>query len=314
MSHSAIAPIVPRVSHNATTARATTAPRLKAAVIGAGMLGLDLAERLNASPVLSCELVASRHSSASALRRAAQLGCGVSTEGITAVVQAGVDVVFDASSADAHPAHWAALASADVLLVDLTPSSGGSMLTPTVNAVRAESDRHLSLVSCGGQAVLPVLDAVARNSTRVEDVEVVTTVASASVGPATRDNLDEYLAITTYAVERLTGATRAKVMATISPALPAPAFRAQITARAYGIRTRALGDAVESAAAAVRQYAPGYRVGALSVVDDLVRATVTVTARGRRLPSYAGNVEIINAAAVTLAERYARSREVGHRG
>ncbi|MER5991484.1 acetaldehyde dehydrogenase [Streptomyces viridosporus] len=287
---------------------------MKAAVIGAGMLGLDLAERLNASPVLRCELVASRQSSASALRRAAQLGCEVSTEGIAAVARAGVDVVFDASSAEAHPAHWAALASADVLLVDLTPSSGGSMLTPTVNAVRAESDRHLSLVSCGGQAVLPVLDAIATNSERVEDVEVVTTVASASVGPATRDNLDEYLATTGYAMERLTGATRAKVLATISPALPAPAFRAQITTCAHGIQPTALADAVEAAATAVRQYAPGYEVSALSVADDLVRATVTVTAQGGRLPSYAGNVEIINAAAVTLAERYARSREVGRRG
>lgn len=295
-----------------TTGGADTVPRLKAAVIGAGMLGLDLAERLMASPVLSCELVAGRQSSTGALRRAAQLGCEVSTEGITAVARAGVDVVFDASSAEAHPAHWAALASADVLLVDLTPSSGGSMLTPTVNAVRAESDRHLSLVSCGGQAVLPVLDAIARNSERVEDVEVVTTVASASVGPATRDALDEYLAITGYAVERLTGATWAKVLATISPALPAPVFRAQVTACAYGIRPDALVGAVEAAATAVREYAPGFEVSALSVADGLVRATVTVTARGGRLPSYAGNVEIINAAAVTLAERYARSREVGH--
>ncbi|MFF2374916.1 acetaldehyde dehydrogenase [Streptomyces xiamenensis] len=283
-------------------------------MIGAGMLGLDLAERLNASPVLSCALVASRQSSASALRRAAQLGCGVSTEGITAVVRAGVDVVFDASSAEAHAAHRAALASADVLLVDLTPSSGGSFLTPTVNPARAETDRHLSMVSCGGQTVLPVLDAIARNSERVGDVEVTTTVASASVGPATRDNLDEYLAITGYAVERLTGATRAKVLATISPALPAPPFRARITACAYGIRPPTLANAVKAAADAVRQYTPGYKVSAFSVADDLVQATITVTALGGRLPSYAGNVEIINAAAVTLAERYARSREVGHRG
>lgn len=308
MPPSAIAP------RSAVADGQATAPILKAAVIGAGLLGLDLAERLTASPLLTCVLVAGRRSSTSALRRAAQLGCEVSTEGVAAVVRAGVDVVFDASSAEAHPAHWAALASAGVLLVDLTPSSGGSMLTPTVNAARAESDRHLSLVSCGGQAVLPVLEAVAANSTRVEDVEVVTTVASASAGPATRDNLDEYLTTTAYAVERLTGATRAKVLANISPALPAPAFRAQITARAEGIDAGALREAVAAAAVAVRRYAPGYEVSALSVSGDLVRATVTVTACGGRLPAYAGNVEIINAAAVTLAERFARSRKGGHRG
>ncbi|MFJ4741158.1 acetaldehyde dehydrogenase [Streptomyces sp. NPDC088775] len=308
MSPSVIAPV------ESATDCSDAAPRLKAAVIGAGMLGLDLVERLNASPVLSCALVAARQSSTGALRRAARLGCEISTEGIAAVARAGVDVVFDASSAEAHAAHWAALASADVLLVDLTPSSGGSMVAPTVNAVRAESDRHLSLVSCGGQAVLPVLDAITNNSERVEDVEVVTTVASAGVGPATRDNLDEYLAITSYAVERLTGSPVVKVLATISPALPAPAFRAQITACAYGIQPAALVGAVEATADAVREYAPGYEVSALSVADGLVRATVTVAARGGRLPSYAGNIEIINAAAVRLAERYARSREVGHRG
>ncbi|WP_260333937.1 acetaldehyde dehydrogenase [Streptomyces beigongshangae] len=283
------------------------APRLKAAVIGAGMLGLDLAERLNASPLLTCTLVAGRESSISALRRAAQLGCDVSAEGVKAVTRADVDVVFDATTAEAHPAHWAALATSGVVLVDLTPSSGGSMVAPTVNGSRAETNRHLSLVSCAGQAVLPVLDEVAKHST-VDDVEVVTTVASASVGPATRDNLDEYIATTEYAVQRLTGATRAKVMSTISPALPAPAFRAQITVAACEIKAGPLVKGIEAAACEVRGFAPGYEISSLSVDHGLIRATVTVTARGHRLPPFAGNIEIINAAAVVLAERHAVAR------
>lgn len=283
-------------------------PQLRAAVIGAGMLGIDLAERLTRSTSLTCALVAGRSSSAG-LRRAAQMGCATSTDGIDAVTGAGVDVVFDASTADAHPAHWAELSSTGVLLVDLTPSSGGTMVAPTVNGFRAESHRHLSLVSCGGQAVLPVLDEVAKHCTP-DYVEVVTTVASASVGPATRDNLDEYIATTEYAVHKLTQAPHAKVMATISPALPAPVFRAQITVVATDIRREGLCAGVEGAAAAVRMFAPGYEVAALTVERDLIKVTVNVTASGGLLPAFAGNVEIINAAAVHLAERHAAARGV----
>ncbi len=234
------------------------------------------------------------------------MGATTSTEGIDAVTGSDIDVVFDASNAAAHPAHWADLACAGVLLVDLTPSGGGTMVAPTVNGHRAESARHLSLVSCAGQAVLPVLDVVAKHCTP-QYVEVVTTVAGASVGRATRLNLDEYIATTEHAVRRLTHAPDAKVLTTISPALPAPAFRAQVTVVASDIQPGPLRTGVE-AAAAVRTFAPGYEVASWSVEDGLIKASVNVTAQGGRLPAYAGNVQIINAAAVLLAERYAAAR------
>ncbi|MEH6373903.1 acetaldehyde dehydrogenase [Streptomyces sp. KLMMK] len=284
-------------------------PQLRAAVIGAGMLGIDLADRLTRSPTMTCALVAGRSTSTTGLRLAARIGCATSTDGIDAVTGADIDVVFDASNAAAHPAHWAALASAGVLLVDLTPSSSGAMVAPTVNGFRAESSRHLSLVSCGGQAVLPVLDMVAQHCVP-QYIEVVTTVASASAGRATRLNLDEYIATTEYAVRQLTHVPRAKVMATISPALPAPVFRAEVTVLASDIQPEPLRAGTQAVADAVRVFAPGYEVASFTVDDQRITATVNVTARGGRLPAYAGNVEIINAAAVLLAERYAATREV----
>ncbi|MFD0853944.1 hypothetical protein ACFQ07_17025, partial [Actinomadura adrarensis] len=205
-------------------------PRLKAAVIGAGMLGVDLVHRLSASPSLSCSLVVGGRNSATGLRLAAEMGCATSTSGMDAVTAADVDVVFDASNAAAH--HLDRLARADVLWVDLTPSSGGTMVVPTVNGHLAESSRRLSLVSCGGQAVLPVLDVVARRCDwqALEYVEVVTTAASASVGRASRLNLDEYIATTQRAVQDFTQpgcppGGEVKVLVNLSPALPAPAFR-----------------------------------------------------------------------------------------
>ncbi len=280
--------------------------KLKAAVIGAGLLGIDLANRLTRSTTLSCVLVAGRRST-TGLRHAARMGCATSTGGIDAVAGADIDLVFDASNAAAHPAHWADLTSAGVLLVNLTPGGGGTMVAPTINGHRAESSRHLSLVSCGGQAVLPVLDVVARHCTP-EYIEVVTTVAAASVGRATRLNLDEYINTTEYAMRRLTGTPDVKVLTNISPALPAPPFRAQISVVADDIRPEPLRAEVEAAAAAVRAFALGYKVVSCSVEDGLITVTLSVTARGGRLPAYAGNVEIINAAAVVLAERHATAR------
>jgi acetaldehyde dehydrogenase len=229
------------------------------------------------------------------------------------VTAAGVDVVFDASNACAR--HWADLASAGVLLVDLTPSSSGIMVAPTVTGTPAACDWHLNLISCGGQAVLPVLNVVARKCApgALEYVEVVTTAASASVGRHTRLNLDEYLAATRHAVRQLglgghAPAGGVKVLANISPARPAPPFRAEVAAIAPGVDPDTLRADLEAAAGTVRAFAPGYEASC-RVDGALVRVSVVVTARGRHLPVYAGNVEMINAAAVLMAERHAAARQ-----
>jgi acetaldehyde dehydrogenase len=293
---------------------ATAGPRLRAAVIGAGLLGIDLVHRISGSPSLVCALVVGGPNSALGLRLAADMGCAVSTSGLDAVRAAGVDVVFDASNASVR--NWAELASTGVLLLDLTPSSGGAMVVPTLNAHLAGSCRHLNLVSCGGQAVLPVLDVIARHSTvgAVQYVEVVTTAAAASVGRHSRLNLDEYIATTQDAVQQIIlGGGRVngnvKVLANITPALPSPAFRAEVAAVAAGVQEHALRADLAAAAVAVRAFAPGYELAACRVDGDVVRVSVTVTAVGGRLPAYAGNVEIINAAAVLLAERCAATRK-----
>ncbi|MFE3205782.1 acetaldehyde dehydrogenase (acetylating) [Embleya sp. NPDC059237] len=290
-------------------------PTLKAAVIGAGMLGIDLTERIHRSPLLACALVAGRPGTAG-LRMAARMGCATSTAGIDAVLDARerIDVVFDASNALEQATHHERLSTSDVLLVDLTPGSAGTTIVPTVNAALAETSRHLGLVSCGGQAVLPLLHALTGHCTP-RYVEVVTTAASASAGRATRSNLDEYLDTTETAIRRLTRAADVKVLANISPALPAPPFRAQVTVIARDIRPDPVHAAVAAAAEAVRAFAPGYTVTALAVDDETIRVGVEVTAlSGGRLPHHAGNVEIINAAAVLVAERHAAARtKRGHR-
>ncbi|MGW5679854.1 acetaldehyde dehydrogenase [Streptomyces sp. NPDC003860] len=282
-----------------------TMPRqLRAVVIGAGVLGLDLAERIQRSPHLRCVLVAGRPGTAG-LRRAEGMGLATSTDGVAALAGRCADVVFDASNAaQPHGTEWAAKA----LWVDLTPRVTGRMVVPTINGNLATMPGRLDLVSCGGQTVLPILDAISR--CRIpEYAEVVTTAASASAGRATRLNLDEYLATTEAAVRALARVPEAKVLANLSPALPAPVFRARVTVTGHDIRSGAVRAAVDQAATAVRGFCPGYAVTSCVVEEGLVLVDIEVRARGGLLPSYAGNVEIINAAAVLLAERYAAARD-----
>ena len=293
---------------NATREPNRARPVLNAAVLGAGMLGLDLVQRLSDSPMLNCVLVAGRAGTVG-LRRASRMGCVTSTGGVAAIAAAAehLDVVFDASAASDDEAHRAELIHSSPLLVDLTPSDAGLLIALTVNGDEVAAARHVGLVSCGGQAAVPVLRAASGHCTP-RYVEVVTTAASASVGPASRRNLDEYLATTETALCRLTGVPEAKVLATLSPATPPPVFRVQLVIDADEVRPEPLRDAVQAAAGRMRRFVPGYEVTSILVQDHQVRVSVQVSATRAWLPRYAGNVEIITASAVELAERYASLR------
>ncbi|MFJ3495706.1 acetaldehyde dehydrogenase (acetylating) [Streptomyces sp. NPDC086091] len=281
--------------------------RRRVAVLGAGLIGIDLADRLARSATLELALTAGRRDGFG-LRRLAEMGCPTTTGGIDAVVDAGgFDVVFDATNADSHPGHWKALEPTGATLIDLTPTGLGTMVVPGVGGHRPAGQRHVNLVSCGGQAAIPVLHAVARICAPAY-IEVVCTAASAAAGRATRVNLDQYIATTSAAVRSFTGAPEVKVMVNLSPARPAPPFRVAMTVLADDIRPAPARTRIAAAARAVRAYAPGFTVTSLDVEPHRISVAVEVTAAGGRLPRHAGSVDIINAAAVLLAEQPAVSR------
>ncbi|GAA4680225.1 acetylating acetaldehyde dehydrogenase [Streptomyces chumphonensis] len=285
---------------------------LRVAVLGAGLIGIDLVTKIQRSPALSCELVVGRTEETRGLRHAAALGCATAAGGVDALVagREPFDVVFDATNATAHAEHWARLEPLGTLLVDLTPSRVGHMVVPTVNGADALLHRNVNLVSCGGQASVPVLHALARlcRPRYPEYVEVVTTAASVSVGRATRLNLDEYIATTETAVRTFTGVADVKAIVNLSPARPPAPFRVAMSLVVPGADEDTVAAHVEAAAAEVRRHTPGYRVTACTVTDERIFVAVEVTAAGDRIPRYAGNLDIINAAAVLIAERYAARR------
>ncbi|MET8964093.1 acetaldehyde dehydrogenase (acetylating) [Streptomyces sp. NPDC004096] len=276
------------------------------AVLGAGLIGVDLAAKIMRSDLLDCGLVAGRDQRTPGLRLAADLGIATSADGVRSVLEAETpfDIVFDATNAMAHAEHAELLGRSRILLVDLTPSRVGRMIVPSVNGTDLPEYGDVNMVSCGGQAAVPILHAITRLH-RVDHVEVVTTAAGLSVGRSTRLNLDEYVDTTQEAVRTFTGVKGVKAILNVSPARPPATFRVAMTLIGDGLDAGSVRDAVDEAAADVQAFAAGFAVTACVVADGRAFVAVEVTSRGDRLPAYAGNLDIINSAAIQVAERHA---------
>jgi acetaldehyde dehydrogenase len=282
---------------------------MKVAVLGAGLIGIDLLTRIQQSSALDCQLVVGRDDQARGLRSAAELGCSTAANGVESLVTAAspFDIVFDATNALSHAEHWARLQPFGTTLIDLTPSMVGHMVVPTINAGDAAAHANVNLISCGGQAAIPILHRLAKQY-RCDYIELVTTAATRSVGRATRLNLDEYIGTTQDAIRAFTGVANVKTIVNLSPAKPAAMFRVAISVVAPGLELELVRSLVAAAADEVRTFVPGYRVTACTVTEERAFVAVEVAASGGRIPKYAGNLDIINSAAVLIAEQHAASR------
>lgn len=280
--------------------------RLSAAVLGAGLIGIDLATKIMRSDFFDLRLVAGRDADATGLRQAAKLGLPISADGIKALADAKdpFDVVFDATNALSHTAHAERLLPRGTMLIDLTPSMAGHMVVPTVNGTEIAAHRDISMVSCGGQASIPILHAITR-AHRIDYIEVVTTAASLSVGRGTRLNLDEYVQTTQSAVRHFTGVGNVKAILNISPARPPATFRVAMTLLGEDLAEDSVHALVTEAVTELRAFVGGIEVTACTVNDGRAFVAVQVTSAGDRIPRYAGNLDIINAAALRVAEWHA---------
>lgn len=286
-----------------------TARRLSVSVLGAGLIGIDLTTKIIRSDYLDLRLVAGRDAATPGLRQAAKLGLPIATGGIRSLVEAEepFDVVFDATNASFHAEHAAQLSALGTMLIDLTPSKVGHMIVPTVNRADIGSHRDISMVTCGGQASIPVLHAIAK-AHQVEYIEVVTTAATLSVGRGTRLNLDEYVETTQEAIRDFTGVKDVKAILNISPARPAATFRVAMTLLGQELSEGSVRSLVTGVASELRSYVGGFDVKACTASDGKAFVAVEVTSTGDRIPRYAGNLDIINSAAIYAAECYAADR------
>jgi len=307
--------------------------KTKVAVIGSGNIGTDLMIKvMRLSDTLEMAALVGIDPDSDGLARAARLKVPITHEGVDGLIRMDgfddIEIVFDATSAKAHVENAKRLAPYGKRLVDLTPAAIGPYVVPPVNLDEhlANDVDNLNLVTCGGQATIPIVHAVSR-VTAVPYAEIVASIASKSAGPGTRANIDEFTETTSGAIEKVGGARRGKAIIVLNPAEPPLIMRDTVYCLIGDADHEAIRASVEEMVASVAEYVPGYRLKQqvqftpvpdgdpvhTLLPDDIsekptTRVSVFLEVEGAAhyLPAYAGNLDIMTSAALRVAERIAR--------
>ncbi|POP54480.1 acetaldehyde dehydrogenase (acetylating) [Zhongshania marina] len=286
--------------------------KIKCALIGSGNIGTDLIYKIQRSEFLEPVWMVGIDPESEGLRRAADMGLKTTAEGVDGllphVLEDGVQIAFDATSAYVHAENSRKLNALGVFMVDLTPAAIGPLCVPPVNLTElAGATMNVNMISCAGQATIPIVNAVAR----IQDVdyaEIVASLASLSIGPGTRANLDEFTYTTSNAICKVGGARRGKALAIINPADPPMIMRNTISCVTDAEPDKEkITESVMAMIGEVQKYVPGYKLVNGPVFEgNKVVVFMEVAGLGDYLPTYAGNLDIMTAAGCRTAEMFAQ--------
>lgn len=286
--------------------------KIKVGIIGSGNIGCDLLVKILKSEMLECTLFMGRNCDSKGMRFASDLGVNVSDKSINALIEnpALCDVVFDATSAASHIRHSYILKNMGIFTIDLTPSLVGKMCVPAVNGNECLQEDNINMVTCGGQATIPVINAVCNVIGQIDYIETVTCIASNSAGHGTRENIDEFTQTTKNAIKEFSTAKEAKAIIILNPAEPPVIMHNTIY---FSLKNtfdkKNVISAVKLAEAEMKKYVPGYKVIKEPVfLDDKIIVMVQIEGSGDYLPKYCGNLDIITSCAVNIANLYAERR------
>ncbi len=292
--------------------------KVKVAILGSGNIGSDLMFKILRDPGhMELALLTGIEPQSEGLKRARSLGINTSYEGIKPILEdPEIRIVFDATSAHAHVRHAKLLREAGRVAVDLTPAARGPYVIPPVNLGAHIDEPNVNLITCGGQATIPLVHAVSR-VTPVPYAEMVSTIASLSAGPGTRQNIDEFTFTTARGLEVIGGAQKGKAIIILNPADPPILMRNTIYVLlgSEQVDRQAICDSVDRMVRDVQAYVPGYRLKNEPVFEvretpegrkALVVMLLEVTGAGDFLPAYAGNLDIMTASARQVGEVFAQ--------
>jgi len=305
-------------------------PRLKVAILGSGNIGTDLMIKvMRTSKTLEMGALVGVDPESDGLKRAARLGVVTTSDGLAGLtalpVWNDIAIVFDATSAGAHAEHSRITLAAGKTMVDLTPAAIGPYVIPVINGDANLESPNVNMVTCGGQATIPIVAAVSQVA-KVHYAEIVASIASKSAGPGTRANIDEFTQTTSRAIEAVGGATRGKAIIILNPAEPPLLMRDTVFTLSSGGDEAAIAASIEAMVAKVASYVPGYRlkqkvqferfgsnnpvkIPGLGAFEGLKTSVfLEVEGAGHYLPKYAGNLDIMTSAALRTAEKIAETR------
>jgi len=296
----------------------------KVAIIGSGNIGTDLMIKiLRHSDVLEMGMMVGIDPESDGLARASRMGVAITAEGIDGLINSGVwpeiDFVFDATSAKAHLINNEKISQfPGKRVIDLTPAAIGPFMIPPVNFNELSDSANVNMVTCGGQATIPIVAAVSRVA-KVHYGEIVASISSKSAGPGTRANIDEFTETTSHAIEKVGGAKRGKAIIILNPAEPPMVMRDTVFTLSEMVDKEDIKQSIHEMVAEVQKYVPGYKLHQEVQFEEIVEPVfiegvghvtglktmvlLQVTGAGHYLPDYAGNLDIMTSAAKATAER-----------
>lgn len=288
--------------------------KIDVAIIGPGNIGSDLMYKVMRSPWLNMKLMTGIVVS-EGIKRAAAMGIETATDGIDAVLgRDDIKIVFDATGAKAHLAHAPLLRRAGKIAIDMTPAAVGPYVVPCVNLDSLSQEMNFNMVTCGGQATVPIAYAI-NKAADSSYTEIVSCISSKSAGPGTRANIDEFTETTAKALETVAGADKGKAIIILNPAEPPLMMTNTIYSIVKNPDEEKITTAVNEIVRKMKKYVPGYKLRTPPIVDgNRVTVIVEVEGAGDFLPRYSGNLDIINAAAVWVAEKLAAERLLAKNG
>jgi acetaldehyde dehydrogenase len=287
--------------------------KLKVAIIGSGNIGTDLLVKTMRSPFLDCSMFIGRHFNSPGMNKASSMGVKISDLSIEALQREPdcCQLVFDATSALDHKKHWPILKKLNIKVIDMTPSAIGEMCIPALNIEHCLHYDNVNMVTCGGQASIPLAHVLGDTHPEVKYIEVVSSIASRSAGPATRINLDEYVETTEKGLKDFSGCRKTKAILILNPAQPPIDMQTTIFAKVDKPDIDILIKEVDIMVKKIQVYVPGYRLLIPPLIESgRIVIMVKIQGLGDYLPKYAGNMDIINCAAIAMAESYARQNSI----
>ena len=284
--------------------------KLNAAILGPGNIGIDLMYKiLKKGKYIDLKLVAGIIEKSKGLELAAKENISISSTGIQSILDRDdIEIVFDATGAKPHSIHAPLLAEAGIVAIDLTPAAIGPQVIPVVNLDSNLNADNINLVTCGGQATIPIVNAINR-ACSAHYSETVSIIASKSAGPGTRQNIDEFTITTSNAIVTIGGSKKGKAIILLNPADPPITNYNTIYAFSDNIDSKTVLKSIDDMVESVQQYVPGYHLKIPPMIDEnRVTVMVEIEGSGDYLPKYSGNLDIMTCAALSVGEKIAQAR------